>query len=126
MSNREEEFMHVVRNSLETNGELSKIKSALRLKILQLVKGNDDKDMNDNQMVKFKEKYQTRTIDTMNLLIIEYLKWYGYQYTAEMFQTEANISHTIEIKNNNATTNEIPKLLDLVIKHIVVKKSEKL
>lgn len=136
MTNREEEFMKIVRNSLETNGELSQIKSSLRLKILQLVKGNnEDKDNNNDdgnqskKMLKFNEKYQTKTIDTMNLLIMDYFKWYGYHYSAEMFQTEANISDQTFEKTNfigETEKNEIPQLLALVINEIIVKKkSEK-
>lgn len=124
MSNREQDFNQAVRNALLEHGELAKLKSALRLTILELVTGTNG-EKSPMATIKIAEKCQTRTIDTLNALIMEYFQWFGYQYSADIFATEANVSGPIPCAAGTMTyaPNEIPQLLTIVMKHIVEKKS---
>lgn len=127
MSNREEDFNQVVRNALLEHGELAKLKSALRLNILKLITDNKNGvDKSPMATIKIGAKCQTRTIAQLNELIMEYFQWFGYQYSAEIFATEANVTSPSFVPDGAAAANgqnKIPQLLTIVMEHIVEKKS---
>lgn len=109
-------LLDLIRNKLENNKELSKTRCEIRLKVLEVIRGGKNLPMNDQTSDR-----QTTT-HFMNNLILEYLKWYGYHYTIEMFSTETGckpISRDyLESKMNapEQSDKDLPLLLELVMK----------
>lgn len=122
--NREDQFAHVVQQTLRDNGELHKLKASMRSTIMKIVRGGDR-----TAIVKIKEKYHNSASDLVNNLIMDYFHWYGYQYSIEMFATESGAISTEQpnrlaigerLGGNNEFSQDI--MLDLpVILSIVMK-----
>lgn len=87
--NREDQFAHVVEQTLCENGELRKLKASMRSTIMKIVRGGDQ-----SNIFKVKEKYRNAATDLINNLIMDYFHWYGYQYSIEMFSTESGAIST--------------------------------
>ncbi|CAO1405978.1 unnamed protein product [Diamesa hyperborea] len=109
-------LLDLIRNTLEKNKDLSKTRCEMRLKVLEVIRGGANLPMNDQTSDR-----QAAT-QLMNSLILEYLQWYGYQYTIEMFSTETGCKPLdrdyLESKINTPeqTDKDLPLLLELVIK----------
>lgn len=88
--NREELFTDTVLNTLTENGELQKLHASMRATIINVMRGGDHAPI-----VKVKEKNRNPATDMVNRMIMDYLHWYGCEYSIEMFATEiANVDGT--------------------------------
>jgi LisH len=107
LTDQENELLAAVREALDRNNSLNQLKAAIRAKVLRIVQAG----------VVNKEMEKSTRLQHFNSLIFDYLKWFGYHYSAEVFQTEAKIS-------TNATSkfavpangsNDLPVLLQLFL-----------
>lgn len=88
--NREKLFTDTVLNTLTENGELQKLHASMRATIINVMRGGDHA-----AIAKVKEKNRNPATDMVNRMIMDYLHWYGCEYSIEMFATEiANVDGT--------------------------------
>lgn len=85
----EAQLQQVVRNRLESSGELAKLKSEMRSMVLNDIRNGDTSPL--NSVVVKEPKSPTQVA---NHLVMEYLQWIGFQYTSEMFATESGCDHS--------------------------------
>lgn len=87
---REELFTSTVRNTLTENGEIQKLRASMRATIINVMRGGDHAPI-----VKVKDKNRNPASDMVNRMIMDYLHWYGCEYSIEMFATEiSNVDGT--------------------------------
>lgn len=77
-------FLDTIRNRLESSGELNKIKSEMRSMVFNDVQDGSKLPLNSPQSNGSKSPTQV-----VNHLVMEYLEWIGFQYTAELFAKES-------------------------------------
>lgn len=112
----EKMLLDLVRDTLENNKELSKKRCEMRLKVLEIIRGEEKLSMN-NQTSDCQA-----TTQFMNNLILEYMQWHGYQYTIEMFSTETGCKPLArdylesKIIAPEQSDKDLPLLLELVMK----------
>lgn len=79
---REKHLQEQIKKMLQANGELNKIRSALRLQVLNVFR-----DTNDVSLTNFSSNRWT-TFDLINSLILEYFQWMSFNFSAEIFAAE--------------------------------------
>lgn len=72
-----------VKRTLEANGELNKIRAHLRLEVLNIFR-----EPSSLPMTNFGENKRTH-FDLVNELVLEYLQWLSFNYSAEVFACES-------------------------------------
>lgn len=82
MNSREDGLKSLIKDTLEANGELNKVRAALRLQILSVFRR--DKKL---PMTKFAES-KWHHLNLVNELIMEYFDWIGFSYSSEIFAAE--------------------------------------
>lgn len=116
--NRETQLAHVVRDTLEKNGELNILKAAMRAKVLEVVRGGET-----SAIARPTEKVKDTPVHVLNQLIMEYFYWFGYQYSVEMFSTETGIesqcpNRQLLESHFGVHTKELPVLLNVIISYL--------
>ena len=120
--NVEDLLFATVKDCLEKSQEMDKMRANVRSKVLNVVRGTGpmNKQPNENQSVKL-----------LNQLIMEYLNWQEYKYTAEIFTAEASttqdtmrglLAKAIN-KENDFTLSldeDMPILLEIVLKLMTI------
>lgn len=112
----EKMLLDLVRNTLENSRELSKTRCEMRMKVLEVIRGGEKLPINEQI------PDRQATTQFMNNLILEYMQWYGYQYTIEMFCTETGCKPLardyLESKINapELLDKDLPLLLEIVMK----------
>ncbi|XP_015601720.1 lisH domain-containing protein FOPNL isoform X2 [Cephus cinctus] len=105
-----------VRDSLETNGNLGRIRAEMRTEVMKLL------DVS-NRINISKRPCQPHNILLLNELIREYFNWIGYKYTCSVLTTECELSkqpfnhdffmQSLGIKEYDKSNN-LPLLLQLL------------
>lgn len=88
-SDRVEKLKRIVEHTLEQNGDLQKFRAMMRSKVLSILRDSDRTPM--TQLVNSRS---TQLFKIINQLIMEYFHWMGYNYTMEIFETEATCDPT--------------------------------
>ncbi|XP_034952600.1 lisH domain-containing protein FOPNL [Chelonus insularis] len=81
----ESDLINAVRDSLETDGELRRIKAEVRKKIMNLL---DSSPSN-----RIKHSNLSHNVLLVNELIREYLDWIGYKYTLSVLTSESDLKN---------------------------------
>lgn len=111
-------FLECFRKRLNEKGDLDKIRSEIRAKIL-----NDVRDGNQAPMNSLKSRGQKSPTQIASHLVLEYLEWMGFQFSKEMLATESGIKTAsrdfIESKLDlNGGDKELPSLLNMIGKSL--------
>ncbi|XP_014217792.1 lisH domain-containing protein FOPNL [Copidosoma floridanum] len=110
------ELIDAVRNSLEADGELSRMKAEMRTKVMKLLEGS-------HKSSRSSQPKSPHEVLILNELIREYLDWMGYKYTSSILVSESDLSkqpldRTFITKELGAVetekTKELPLLFCLV------------
>lgn len=79
---REKELKDFIKKTLEANGELTNIRAALRLKTMNVLRKSKKTPMTNFTAHHFQK------LNCLNDLILEYFRWIGFSYSAEIFSAE--------------------------------------
>jgi hypothetical protein len=121
-TDRERELLVAIRGTLEKNNSLNQLKCMIRSKVLNIVRGGH-RDIISGEPKQSSSQEKGECFRLVNSLILEYLKWFGYQYTAENFQTEAVLEEARVAGRNeleeqltvHPADEDLPVLLQLLI-----------
>ncbi|XP_058444356.1 uncharacterized protein LOC131425999 [Malaya genurostris] len=80
----ENQLLHMVRNCLEGDHYLRKVRCEMRRKVLESIQGTDA-----SAPASSPSAAPPPAIQLINQLILEYFDWYNLQYSAEMFSVES-------------------------------------
>lgn len=83
---RQMNLKNFIKKSLDENGELNKIRAALRSKILNLMR-DGDKSMSFTNFT----ANQFGNFNFINELILEYFRYIGFNYSHEIFAAEVGM-----------------------------------
>ncbi|XP_012250834.2 centrosomal protein 20 [Athalia rosae] len=81
----EKDLMNAVRDSLEADGQLGRIKAEMRTEVMKLLEGGG-KHKKSNRLS------PPHDVLVLNELIREYLDWIGYKYTSTVLIAECELS----------------------------------
>jgi LisH len=103
LTDQENELLAAVRETLEKNNSLNQLQAAIRAKVLRIVQAG----------VTNKSQDKSTRLQHFNALVWDYLKWFGYHYSAEVFHTEANVTSKLEVPATKSS--DFPVLLQLFL-----------
>lgn len=98
-ASREHSMKESIKKKLEAGGELNKIRANLRLQVLNILRNSSSAPLTD-----FDANGWTH-YDLINQLILEYLQWMSFNYSAEILDAE------IGPKGEQFSRNEMEKKL---------------
>ncbi|XP_043279741.1 centrosomal protein 20 [Venturia canescens] len=113
----EKDLMNAVRDSLESDGVLGRLKAEMRTEVMRLLGGPSNKP---NRITKIESP---PNVILMNELVREYLDWIGYKYTSSVLIAECKLSkqpldRSFLLRDlgvrDSATTKNLPLLYSLV------------
>lgn len=102
---READLKNLIKKSLDENGEMDKIRAALRSKILNVIRDGDKSIKFSNFVEKRWTKY-----DFLHDLVLEYFRWMGFHYSAEIFAAEIGVQEADESGKESQRTRLEKKL----------------
>lgn len=106
----EKQLFKTIKESLKSNGEYEKLKSAIRKNSLSTIRGHGAESIS---FVRIPENPETESsIKILNNLISEYFQWIGYQYSNEILTAEAGIEKPKMMEENV----DFPKILEILMK----------
>ncbi|XP_055856293.1 uncharacterized protein LOC129919444 [Episyrphus balteatus] len=127
LSDKESQLCKTIRQHFQSQGVLDDIKCQLQHRLVEMMRGNGDKaDCHERRQKpngdddENNKEQDTRTI-LVNQLIMEYLHWHQFNYSAEMFAMETQMESCnpnrklLEAALGQFSEKEIPILLEIVL-----------
>lgn len=116
-SEKEQKLTDSVRETLEINGEIEEIKSDLRTIITKMKNSNSNNNETNcsPNVIVAEDKQLSEMCKKINKMIMEYVLWYGYQYTSEMFSLESNEANEPSNTLENIDANALPEMLMILL-----------